>query len=234
MSDLLLLQSLHHIDEHRGMPLHARMIKVAYIAHATYLFQAQMLLEGEGCQPDQPRAARLLGKALELGMDSAYPQLGYILARGDGDDDARIIARRLLRQGSARGNASAMAVYGKALMAGQGVEEDEAKARELLEATAKAGHAEGKTGLGLMALLGAGEEKNPEKGLALLDEASMEGSAEACYYAFKAYGRGENGAPQDMAKASLYRERGDACGLRGIVDWDALLAEEDMEGDVQA
>ena len=46
MSDLFLLQSLHHVDEHRGMPLHARMIKVAYIAHATNLFQAQMLLEG--------------------------------------------------------------------------------------------------------------------------------------------------------------------------------------------
>eukprot|EP00850_Spirogloea_muscicola_P020823 SM000228S07363 [mRNA] locus=s228:62161:65847:+ [translate_table: standard] len=164
-----------------------------------------------GLRRDLARAARLLGRAAELGSADAMLSLGEMHARGVGVPRDDAAAARWFRAAADKGHASAHNGLGWLHARGQGVDHNFTKAMEEFMLAASSDDADAQYNIGVMHKNGLGVPRSAEAAFAWFSQAAARAHLAALYQLARMHAKGFGTRPNLVTAAALFKvvaERG--------------------------
>lgn len=181
---------------------------------------ARMAGAGLGEARDDTRAANLLKRAADLGLNAAKFDYAFALGNGRGVPKDGAAAVRLLEEMAQSNDSAAVLELGRALRYGWwGQPRDEARAATLFQRVMEAGNDGGTANYGLALVMGVGVPRDVPRGVELLRQAADHNHVGAQLELALILARGELVARDDAGSVALYRkaaETGNAAAQYGL------------------
>jgi len=161
---------------------------------------------GEGVEPDGPRAVKLLEHGMRMNIPSAYYNMGTFLQQGIGVKQDKVAALAYFRKAADMGSPEGQYAVGDKLLTEFTVSPEQEKivpiAIQMLECSFAQGFAKAGLELGYHFLVGT---ENKERGLTYLQKTAATGNSQALYKLQTTFEEGKYGVTKDPARAACYK-----------------------------